>query len=149
MARYRGNITLAPAGARAKRKVAIMPSLDEKKQKLEQQIAQKKAQLKKLQNRQRKQERAARTRRLIQRGALAEKFLNCPDDLPQEDFEKLLAQIVSVPQVQELLPAPDMADGGPPAEYKTKSGKILTDDAIEEMGTACERGEYPGTKKEK
>ena len=94
-----------------------MPTPEEKKQKLEQQIAQKKNQLKKLQNQQRKQERAARTRRLIQRGALAEKYLRAPDDMPQEDFEKLLAQIVTLPQVKELFPAPALADGGSPAEY--------------------------------
>ena len=29
-------------------------------------------------------------------------------------------------------------------EYKTKSGYALTNDMIEEMGEACERGEYPG-----
>ena len=91
-----------------------MPTLDERKEKLEQQIAQKKAQLKKLQNQQRKQERAARTRRLIEHGALAEKYLRCPD-MATEDFEKLLARIVSIPQVQELLPALPMADVGSPA----------------------------------
>jgi hypothetical protein len=30
-------------------------------------------------------------------------------------------------------------------EYRTKSGAILTDEMLEEMGLACERGEYPGT----
>jgi hypothetical protein len=29
-------------------------------------------------------------------------------------------------------------------EYKTKSGHVLTDVAVEELGDACERGEYPG-----
>ena len=98
-----------------------MPTLDEKKQKLEQQIAQKKAQLKKLQNQQRKQERAARSRRLIEHGALAEKYLRSPD-ANTEDFEKLLAQIASVPQVKELLPALPLADGAAPAS-KRKTDK--------------------------
>jgi hypothetical protein len=31
--------------------------------------------------------------------------------------------------------------------YKTKGGKILTDDIIEKMGLACENGEYPGVAK--
>jgi hypothetical protein len=30
-------------------------------------------------------------------------------------------------------------------EYKTKSGYVLTDEMIEALGEACERGEYPGT----
>ena len=29
--------------------------------------------------------------------------------------------------------------------YKTKSGATLTDDEIERLGEAAERGEYPGT----
>ena len=80
-----------------------MPTLEEKKQKLELQIAQKKAQLRTLQNKQRRQERAARTRRLIQHGALAEKYLNCPG-MATEDFEKLLARIVGVERVRVMLP---------------------------------------------
>jgi len=31
------------------------------------------------------------------------------------------------------------------AEIKTKSGRVLTDAMIDELGEACERGEYPGT----
>lgn len=88
-----------------------MPTREEKRQKLEQQIAQKQAQLKKMQQQDRKKERDARTRRLIQHGALAEKYLRSPD-VATEVFEKLLAQIVSIPQVKELLPAPALADGG-------------------------------------
>lgn len=30
-------------------------------------------------------------------------------------------------------------------EYKTKSGHVITDAMLEEMGEAIERGDYPGT----
>jgi len=30
-------------------------------------------------------------------------------------------------------------------EIKTKSGCVLTEEMIQELGEACERGEYPGT----
>ena len=92
-----------------------MPTLEEKKQKLEQQIAQKKAQLNKLKNQERRQLRAARTRRHIEHGALAEKYLRAPD-MATEDFEKLLARIVAIPRVIDLLPAADYLPDGPPAE---------------------------------
>lgn len=29
-------------------------------------------------------------------------------------------------------------------EFRTMSGEVLTDEMIEELGAACERGEYPG-----
>ena len=29
-------------------------------------------------------------------------------------------------------------------EYKTKNGYVLTDEMLEELGNACENGEYPG-----
>ncbi len=29
--------------------------------------------------------------------------------------------------------------------YKTKSGYVLTDEMLEALGNACERGEYPGS----
>ena len=92
-----------------------MPTLEEKKEKLERQIAQKKAQLNKLQQQQRKQERAARTRRLIEHGALAEKYLRCPD-IATGNFEKLLAQIVAIDAVKALLPAAGQLDERAPAE---------------------------------
>lgn len=83
-----------------------MPTLEEKKQKLETQIAQKNAQLNKLKNQQRRQERAARTRRLIQHGALAEKYLNCTG-MATNDFENLLADIVAIEDIKALLQRPN------------------------------------------
>jgi hypothetical protein len=86
-----------------------MPTLEEKKQKLELQIEQKKARLNKLNQQLRTQLRRERTRRLIQHGALAEKYLRCPD-ADTEYFEKLLTQIVAIPQVSTLLPDAEQGD---------------------------------------
>lgn len=80
-----------------------MPTTEERKQKLEQQIAQKKARLNKINNQERRKKRKARTRRLIEHGALAEKYL-CAPDMATKDFEKLLVNIVTIPQVLALLP---------------------------------------------
>jgi hypothetical protein len=29
-------------------------------------------------------------------------------------------------------------------EYKTKSGAVITDETLERLGDACEKGQYPG-----
>ena len=47
-------------------------------------------------------QRKERTHRLIQNGALAEKYLQCENITPQE-FEKLLRAIVDSPAVKEIL----------------------------------------------
>lgn len=47
-----------------------------------------------------KQERKDRTRRLIQNGALAEKYLDC-EGLSPEEFEKELQRIVKLPSVKK------------------------------------------------
>ena len=91
-----------------------MPSqevYEKRKEKLERQRDQAQARLNKLNQQRRAELRKIRTRRLIEHGALAEKYLHAPD-MATEDFEKLLARIVSIPQVQELLPAPALADVG-------------------------------------
>ena len=54
---------------------------------------------------QNKIERAQRTRRLIENGALAEKYLNC-DKIEPAEFEKLLKQLVQIEQVKALVSAP-------------------------------------------
>jgi len=47
-------------------------------------------------------QRKERTHRLIQNGALAEKYLQCESITPQE-FEKLLKTIVDIQAVKEIL----------------------------------------------
>ena len=66
--------------------------------KLEQLQNQKKA----IQARVNKQNRKARTRRLIQIGVLAEKYFDCTDIEPEE-FENLLKEIITVGGIRELL----------------------------------------------
>lgn len=115
VAQGKGQYHPGPSWDLAKERWFPMPTLEEKKQKLENQIAQKKTQLNKLKNKQRRQERAARTRRLIEHGALAEKYLHAPD-MATEDFEKLLARIVTISQVMNLLPDVGQDEQGAPAE---------------------------------
>lgn len=62
--------------------------------KIEQQMEQLKARKKALLAREREKERKARTRRLIQIGAIAEKYLHCEGVSP-EGFESRIKQLVS------------------------------------------------------
>lgn len=63
------------------------------------QLQNKKASLeKKIKERQRKD----RTKRLIEKGALAEKYFNC-EDMSTEDFEILVKKIVNFEQVRSFL----------------------------------------------
>lgn len=82
--------------------MATRKTNEEKLQELEKKMEQLKAQKKKLQAQQSKAERAARTRRLIQLGALSEKYFDCKEIEPEE-FEKLLKQIVATEDFQMLL----------------------------------------------
>ena len=69
----------------------------QKKEELEKKIERLQAQKKAVQAQINKERRAARTRRLIQNGALAEKYLSC------EEFEKFLAELVKLEQVKKLI----------------------------------------------
>lgn len=75
---------------------------EEKLQELEKKMEQLKNQKKTLLAKQNQEKRKARTRRLIQLGALAEKYFNCTDIEPEE-FEKLLKRIVATEDVNLLL----------------------------------------------
>jgi len=55
--------------------------------------------------RDKQRQRKERTRRLIQIGALAEKYFQCPDMEPAE-FEKLLKRLVAVDEVNKALTSP-------------------------------------------
>jgi len=65
---------------------------EERLEKLELKISQLKAQKQALEARAREAERKARTRRLIQNGALAEKYLGC-EGMQPEEFEAFLAAL--------------------------------------------------------
>ena len=53
-------------------------------------------------NREKDRERKTRTRRLIQNGALAEKYLNC-DNMDPAEFEKVLKTIAKLRRIRRIL----------------------------------------------
>jgi len=65
-----------------------------KLEKIREKIAQMKAREKAIVARDKGRQRKERTRRLIQNGALAEKYLNC-ENMPPHEFEKVLQKIVN------------------------------------------------------
>lgn len=75
---------------------------EEKLQELEKKMAQLQAQKKAIQQKQNKEERAARTGRLIENGAIAEKYLNC-EKIEPANFENLLKQLVQIEQVKSII----------------------------------------------
>lgn len=75
---------------------------DERLKSIDEKLQQLKNQKQAILNSQRKKEHKERTRRLIQKGALAEKFFNC-DVMSPEDFEKLLVKIVSLDAVKNII----------------------------------------------
>jgi hypothetical protein len=87
----------------------IRKTPEEKLLELEKKQEQLKAQKKAIQSKISKAERAQRTRRLIENGALAEKYLNCEKIAPA-DFEKLLQQLVRIEQVKSLVSVPFSAE---------------------------------------
>lgn len=82
--------------------MAERKTAEQKKAELEKKIEQLQAQKKMVQAQINKEKRALRTRRLIQNGALAEKYLACENIAPEE-FEKVLAEIVKIEQVKKLI----------------------------------------------
>ena len=78
------------------------PSPEEQLEKITEQMAQLKAKRQAIANREKEKERKARTRRLIEKGALAEKYLNS-EKLSPADFERLLNRLVQIDQVAALI----------------------------------------------
>lgn len=74
----------------------------EKLKKIEEKMAQLKAQKQAILAREKQIDRKKRNHRLIQFGALSEKYFDCKDIEPQE-FELLLKTIVSISSVKEIL----------------------------------------------
>ena len=79
---------------------------EERLQELELQKKQIEARIKEITKKENEKERRLRTRRLIQNGALAEKYLKC-EGASQEQFESLLQKIVSVERVRGIIEAGD------------------------------------------
>jgi len=75
---------------------------EQKLQELQKKMEQLKEQEKAIKARANKKARSERTRRLIENGALAEKYLQSENILPA-DFEKVLKQLVQIEQVKNIL----------------------------------------------
>lgn len=75
---------------------------NERLKKIDAQLAQLRAKKQAIINREKEKERKARTRRLIQNGALAEQYLHAVNMEPQ-NFEQLLRHLAAIPAVQMLL----------------------------------------------
>ena len=82
--------------------MATRKTPEEKLLELEKKQEQIKAQKKAIQSKISKAERAQRTRRLIENGALAEKYFNC-EKIEPADFEKLLQKLVQIEQVKSIV----------------------------------------------
>lgn len=80
-----------------------MPTTEETKEKLRQQIAQKQARLKAIENREKEELRKERTRRLIQNGTLVEKHFRIQDGADPQILEEMLSEIVALKEVDEIL----------------------------------------------
>lgn len=63
-------------------------------ERLEQRISQLEKQKKAIQAREKEKRRKERTRRLIQIGALAIKYLDCPNDIEPEKFEEKIKSLI-------------------------------------------------------
>ena len=75
---------------------------NERLKKIDEKMSQLKAQKQAIINREKQKERKERTRRLIQNGALAEKFFAC-EGISPTDFENILLEIVALPEVKKLI----------------------------------------------
>lgn len=82
--------------------MAERKSEQERIKQIDQQLAELKAKRRALAVMAKKKERTARTRRLIQIGALSEKYLDCYN-ISVENYEILISRIVNLPAVKELL----------------------------------------------
>ena len=71
-------------------------------QKTREKIAQMKAKEQSILAKDKEQQRKARTRRLIQNGALAEKYLHCEGIEPKE-LEAVLREVVNIKEVQGII----------------------------------------------
>lgn len=82
--------------------MATRKSNEERLEELELKMKQLQAQKQSLVKREQEKERKDRTRRLIENGALAEKYLNC-EKISSKEFEELLKKLVSFEPVKVLI----------------------------------------------
>lgn len=82
--------------------MAERKTAEEKLQELEKKMEQLQAQKKAITAKLNKEKRAERTRRLIQLGALSEKYFACTDIQPEE-YEKLLQRFVEIDAIKAIV----------------------------------------------
>lgn len=80
-----------------------MADINEQIEKAEEEIRQIRNRKKKLLNQKKEKERKARTHRLIERGAILESLLDCPEQYDNEQIKKLLELAFRTSQVQPYL----------------------------------------------
>lgn len=80
-----------------------VPDIDEKIAKTEEEIRQLQNKKKKLLNEKKASERKARTRRLIERGAILESLIEQPEQYDNGQIKSLLETALRTPQAQEYL----------------------------------------------
>jgi hypothetical protein len=85
-----------------KKETKVKLTATEKMAQLGEKIEKMKKQKQAIANREKEKERKQRTRRLIENGAIAEKYLQRENSTPQE-FEKLLKALAEIPQVKTLI----------------------------------------------
>jgi len=78
------------------------PTLDEQIARHEETLKQLKNRKKAIDSREKEKERKARTHRLIQIGALSEKYLQCEGVTP-DAFEALMQKFVTMPSIEQFL----------------------------------------------
>lgn len=88
-----------------------VPGIDEKIAKTEEEIRQLQNKKKRLLNEKKASERKARTRRLIERGAILESLLEQPEQYGNGQIKSLLEIALLTPQAQEFLRKPDTGGG--------------------------------------
>lgn len=88
-----------------------MSDINEKIAKTEEEIRQLQNKKKKLLNEKKASERKARTRRLIERGAILESLLEQPEQYDNGQIKCLLETALRTPQAQEFLQQPNICSG--------------------------------------
>jgi hypothetical protein len=99
---------------------------------IEEQIAQLKNRQRELLQKSRTQERKARTRRLIERGAIIESLIPDTDTLTGEQFKSLIEKILSTEQTRRALAEIKKQDSGTPVQKHAVAEQTTDEDGIGE-----------------
>jgi hypothetical protein len=119
--------------SKTERKNQIMATnYTEKIASIEEQITQLKNRERELLQKSRSQERKARTRRLIERGAIIESLIPDTDTLTGEQFKSLIEKTLSTEQTRRALAEIKKQDSGTPAQKHAVAEQTTDEDGIDE-----------------